>query len=278
MNRMTANYDTNKSDTHPTFKNAQALFCSYSTLQSNTNLKNNLIDTLDTEILDTFNTQNMREIFNEIILKYYPNELSIKSNFINQVLFKSNNHVTIFELPIGNSRIDLCKLNGSSIAYEIKTDLDNLLRLNKQLNDYLEIFEKVFVICSLNKLPDIEKQIVLPCGIYLYSISKHGNYKFQLYRHATPSKHLNSIKQLNILRKQELIKNFSVDPLVNRKDITSLILQEYSSSQINEIFKQVIKARYQNQWDFLKKNRSQIFEIDYQWFFKNTINPDLIYG
>jgi len=270
--------NTIKSNVHPTFKNAQALFSSYSTLQSNSILENNLIDTLDTAILNTFNSQNMREIYNKIILKYYPNELSVKSNFINQVLFKSNNHVTIFELPIGSSRIDLCKLNGSSNAYEIKTDLDNLLRLNKQLNDYLEIFEKVFVICSLNKLTDIEKQIIPLCGIYTYSISKHGNYKFQLHRHATFSEHLSPKKQLDILRKQDLIKNFTVGSLSNRKDITSLILHGYSSCQINEIFKQVIKARYQNQWDFLKNNRSQIYEIDYQWFFKNTINPDLIYG
>jgi len=261
----------------PTFKNAQALFCSYSTLQSTSNLEKKLLDTLDIEILKSFKSQTTREIFNKIILKYYPNELSVKSNFINQVLFKSNNHVTIFELPIGNSRIDLCKLNGSSIAYEIKTDLDNLLRLKNQLLNYLEIFEKVFVICSLNKLSDIEKQIVPSCGIYLYSISIHGNYKFQLYRHATSSDYINSKKQLNIFRKQELIKNFSVDCLTNRKDITSLILQEYSFSQINEIFKRVIKSRYQNQWDFLKNKSSQIYEIDYQWFFKNTINPDLIY-
>lgn len=275
---MAANYNIKQSNTHPTFKNAQSLFCSYSTLQSNTILENNLIDTLGLKTLNTSNTQNTRELFNEIILKYYPNELSVKSNFINQVLFKSNDHVTIFELPIGSSRIDLCKLNGSSTAYEIKTDLDNLLRLNKQLNDYLQIFEKVFVICSLNKLSDIEKQIIPICGIYTYSISIHGNYKFQLYRHAISSEYLNSKKQLDILRKQELIKNFSVTPLTNRNDVTSLILQEYSASQINEMFKQVIKRRYQNQWDFLKNNRSKIFEIDYQWFFKNTINPDLIYG
>lgn len=262
----------------PKFKIAQALYSSYTTLQSNSILENNLKDILDTAILNTFDTNDIRKIYNEIILKYYPNELSVKSNFINQVLFKSNNHVTIFELPIGSSRIDLCKMNSSSIAYEIKTDLDNLLRLNKQLNDYLEIFEKVFVICSLNKLPNIKKHIIPSCGIYTYSISKHGNYKFRLYRHATLSEHLNSKKQLNILRKQELIKYFSVKPLTNRKELTSLILFKYSSKQINEIFKQVIKARYEAQWTFLKSNKLEIFEIDYQWFFKNTINPKLIYS
>jgi len=275
---MNVNHNIKKCNLHPTFKDAQALFCSYSTLQSDTTLENNLTYSLDAALLNTFDTQSTREIYNKVILKYYPNEVSVKSNFINQVLFKSKNHVTIFELPIGSSRADLCKLNGSSVAYEIKTDLDNSLRLKKQLNDYLNIFEKVFVICSENKLKDIESQIIPTCGIYTYSITSRGNYKFKLYRHANISKQLNCKKQLDILRKQELIKNFSIDSLPNRKDLTSLILQQYSATRINEIFKQVIKNRYQTQWDFLKNNKSQILEIDYQWFFKNTINPDLIYG
>lgn len=275
---MNANRNTKRYNLLPTFRDAQALFCSYSTLQSNTTLANNLADTLDAALLNTFDTQSTREIYNKIILKYYPNEVSVKSNFINQVLFKSTNHVTIFELPLGSSRADLCKLNGSSIAYEIKTDLDNLVRLNKQLNDYLDIFEKVIIICSTNKLTDIETQILPTCGIYTYSISNRGNYKFQLYRPASLSKQLNCEKQLNILRKQELIKNFSVGSFFDRKDLTSLILHQYSPTEINEIFKQVIIHRYQSQWDFLKNNKSQILEIDYQWFFKNTINPDLIYS
>lgn len=274
---MPINHDYKKNNIHPTFKIAQTLFSSYSTLKLNNILENNLADTLDATILNTYQNQNAREIYNEIILKYYPNELSVKANFINQILFKSNNHVTIFELPIGGSRIDLCKLNGSSIAYEIKTDLDNLSRLNKQLNDYLEIFEKVFVICSSNKLTEIEKQIIPTCGIYTYTISKNGNYKFELYKHANFSKNLNSKKQLDILRKQELIKNFTTNSLTLREDISLLILKEYSQKQINEIFKKVIKTRYKNQWDFLKNNRSLIYEIDYQWFFKNNINPSIIY-
>lgn len=263
---------------HPTFENAQALYNLYSTLQSNANLKNGLVNIIDSVILNTFNTENTREVFNKIILRYYPNEISIKSNFINQILFKSNNHVTIFELPIGNSRIDLCKLNGSSVAYEIKTDLDNLSRLNKQLNDYLEIFEKVYVICSINRIPEVERHIMPDCGIYTYSISKYCNYRFQLYRNAIESLHINPAKQLNILQKQEHKKYFSDTSLTNRKDIITFILQQYSSSKINEIFKHAIKARYKNQWDFLKNNKSEIFEIDYQWFFKNNVNPTLIYS
>lgn len=262
----------------PTFKVAQALFISYSTLQSNNTLENNLANILGPSLINAFNTENIREIYNNIILKHYPNELSVKSNFINQVLLKPKNHVVIFEMPINASRVDLCKINGYSTAFEIKTDLDNCLRLNKQLNDYFDVFEKVFVICSENKLQEIELQIPSKCGIYVYSISSRGNYKFQIYRRATISKRFNNRKQLNILRKKEIEKNFSVPQSSSKEDLIISVLKKYSSAEINKLFKRIVKNRYQNQWEFLKNNKSQIFEIDYQWFFKNTINPALIYS
>lgn len=260
-----------------TFKAAQTLFQSYSTLQSNVTLEKTLKTILDSLDLTIKEYGDVREIYNNIILKNYPNELAVKSSFINNVLSKSDNHVTIFELPIGNSRIDLCKINGSSMAFEIKTDLDNLSRLDKQLNDYSEIFEKVFVICSLSKLPEIEKMVSASCGIYTYSI-RNGYYKFQLSKKATESNALNAKKQLNIFRKQELISHFKISSQLSRDEIISLILTKYSAKHINLIFKKTMKCRYQEQWDFLKKHRTRIYEIDYQWFFKNTVNPDLIYS
>ena len=63
--------------------------------------------------------ENIHKIYNRIILNYYPNEICIKSSFIKQILMNGKKHVTIFELPVGSSRADLCKINGESIAYEI---------------------------------------------------------------------------------------------------------------------------------------------------------------
>lgn len=261
-----------------TLKDAQILFSAYSPLQTNTVLKNTFLETVDTKYANTCNMDNIRKLYNSSILKYYPNEISVKASFINKVLFKTNNHVTIFELPVGNSRADLCKINGSSIAYEIKTDLDNLTRLNKQLDDYLKIFEKVFVICSINKLNSIEKQIIPSCGIYTYTISKNAIYSFQMYKNASLSQNIDTNKQLKILRKQELVNYFSLDPNLSKDNMISNILQSYPSNNINHLFKEIIKNRYRDQWLFLKNQHTNIFEIDYQWFFKNPINPQLIYN
>lgn len=263
---------------YPTFKDAQMLFSSYFTLQSYNILSETLKNTIDPTFINTLSFNNIREVYNNIILQYYPNETTIKSCFINQVLLKCRNHVTIFELPIGNSRADLCKINGTSVAYEIKTDLDNLQRLNKQINDYLQIFERVFVICSYKKLEDIKKQIAPSCGIYVYQMSSGGNLRFALYRNSSHSIRLDAQNQLSILRKQELKQYFNANNIQSREVMIENILNENTPDDINLKFKQIIKLRYHQQWNFLETNHSNILEIDYQWFFKNMINPKLIYN
>lgn len=77
MNYMNTNYYSKQRNLHLTFKNAQSLFCSYSTLQSNSILENNLTDILDTAILNTFDSLNKRfnSRFNirlkHVVTKYY---------------------------------------------------------------------------------------------------------------------------------------------------------------------------------------------------------------
>lgn len=51
----------------------------------------------------------------------------------------------------------------------------------------------------------------------------------------------------------------------------------YNDEFINRIFKQILKKRFEPQWTFLKKNHEYIYEIDYQWFYKNQIDPSRIY-
>ena len=36
-------------------------------------------------------------------------------------------------------------INGRGVVYEIKTDLDNLLRLENQIRDYYKVFSYVYV-------------------------------------------------------------------------------------------------------------------------------------
>lgn len=263
---------------YPTFKDAQQLYAHYSIIQNISSLYNNLLKNIDSSFLSTMANENIHEIYNKIILNYYPNEICIKSSFIKQILMNGKRHVTIFELPVGSSRADLCKINGESIAYEIKTDLDNFARLQKQINDYYKIFEKVFIICSETNVENILNLIPEKCGIYSYNQNRQKNYKFTLVREAFLENEISSSKQLQLIRKSEFYTYFLLDTsLRKRSDMIDSIIQTYSPDTINQIFKTILKHRFEKQWSFLKQNHNDILEIDYQWFYKNQIEPSRIY-
>ena len=61
-------------------------------------------------------------------------------------------------------------------------------------------------------------------------------------------------------------------------DSINEILNKYTVSKINKVFKQNFKNKYKKNWEFLSSNHEEILEIDYQWFFKNNITPSVIYG
>lgn len=264
---------------HVFFDICQQLYCDYNPLKQTKELYQSLISTFANYSMDTssIKIENTRKILNENILKYYPNEISIKSSFINNVLFKNNNHITIFELNSGTSRVDLCKMNGSSVAYEIKTDLDNLNRLNKQINDYLKLFENVYIICSTRNVQNIMKKIPTECGIYSYHITKAGRYIFKIEKEASLSSHIDSKTQLSLFTKLELNNFFNVHHFENKEELIKKLVNNYDKDTINRAFKDNFKSKYKKNWNFLYENHSEILEIDYQWFFKNNINPNLIY-
>lgn len=267
----------NRFENYIEFQDAQKLFASYSPLKTDDDLVKELGYILGNNTKSLLAEYSPRQLCNDIVSKHYPNETSVKSAFTNEILMKTKNHISVFELSVGSSRADICKINGTSIAYEIKTDLDNLQRLNKQLTDYLQVFEKVYVICSEGKAEKIKEYMPLECGIYIYRITKYGKYKFEILKSADFSKNINSKKQLHILTKQELSWNFNIDKALTKDKQLEQIIKEYGSEKINEIFKICMKQKYKEKWNFLRERHKEIYDIDYQWFFKYTIEPNIIY-
>lgn len=261
-----------------TFTNVQHLITNYSTMSSDKQLYELLYSVLPHYLDENSNIKNIREVYNELLLKYYPNETCIKSSFINQILLQGKTHVTIFELPVGSSRADLCKVNGKSIAYEIKTDLDNFNRLEKQLKDYSYLFEYTYLICSNKAVDKVMNDLPRNCGIYVYSFTQNGKIRFKLVKKATHSDLVSEKKQLEIFSEKELsnyFKELGVE-IIGTK--ISSICNSYSSEFINSTFKKMLKVRYCKQWSFIKENHNKIFEIDYQWFYKMQIEPSIIYN
>lgn len=90
----------------------------------------------------------------------YRNEYYYKNTLLNELLLKKHNlHSTaaLTELPIGNSKADFVMINGKGIVYEIKTDLDNLLRLQNQIDDYFKVFSYVNVVVGRKQLGNVNE-------------------------------------------------------------------------------------------------------------------------
>ena len=95
------------------------------------------------------------------LLKNYKNEYVYKNILTNKLLLKKyslKNTVALNEFNIGKSIADFVLLNGEARVYEIKTELDNLEKLDKQVLDYCKFADKVYIVTSskhINKLIEL---------------------------------------------------------------------------------------------------------------------------
>ncbi len=69
------------------------------------------------------------------------------------------------------SRVDMLVVNGTTTAYEIKTDLDDLTRLRKQTDLSLEAFDRVIVVCSERAANPVRRETDERVGIYALTAS-----------------------------------------------------------------------------------------------------------
>lgn len=197
----------------------------------------------------------IKATMNELAATYYHNEAFIKSSFIKKELLKGN-HVTLYEFPVGSSRTDLCRVNGHSYAYEIKTRFDTLDRLNKQLSDYLLAFEYVYVVCSLEKENEVLAIIPQEVGLFVYD-DKKKNPVFIQKKEASFSPFINSSIQLSTL------------PYSARRELEKNKGSERYQSLVDLAFKEQIKKHYRANWDYLKGNMKNIEPLDWQRSFKH---------
>lgn len=195
----------------------------------------------------------IRYIYNSM-KKDYRCEYVYKNELINELLLKkygTDNTVVINEFKVGNSVADMVLFNGTSKAFEIKTELDSEKRLNGQLTDYTGIFKECYIVTHESL---VKKYLDTDEKIGVIAILKHGNFfKMEEVRKATVSEEINAGILMRSLRTEEY-KNiialyFGQLPSVSNFqmfDECALLMQEIPNSELNSLFISELKKRASN--------------------------------
>jgi hypothetical protein len=95
-----------------------------------------------------------KELLDEIYLELsssYRTEYVYKNILLNRKLIKEyrlENTIVLNEFKVGNSIADFVLLNGKARIFEIKTELDSLTKLKKQISDYFTFATEVYIVTS----------------------------------------------------------------------------------------------------------------------------------
>lgn len=213
-----------------------------------------------------------KEVYNHIIMNYGKNETIIKYNLIKEFI-ENPEDIGLLEFNVGNSRLDIGKINGNSYAYEIKTELDNTSRLEKQIKDYEKIFEFIYVVCHYRHLEQTRKIIPQKVGIKVFDI-QDGRVTFEDIRKAKINKSIKKESLLESISSKEyefiIKKHLNVNEMpLYKKDKIRLVDKNIKKDNLMQIYKEIIKLRQSKKWYHIKKEFNVILPIELQDIYNN---------
>lgn len=218
------------------------------------------------------------QVINDLFLRNYQCERIIKY-FLLKKLMGLKENIVAFEMCVGSSRIDICRINGHTYAYEIKTEYDSFKRLQTQLPTYRKYFDYVYVVTPLNRINDLIQNIPGDCGIIGYTIKK-GVCRFSYKRRAQKNNcdiHL-CIQSFSTLELTKFIKMMGSKKIPMHRVEKEIIATELGCKKNAwKIYRTILKERYVKKWNFIVENREKILPIDMQEFFSSTLSPEIFY-
>ena len=164
-------------------------------------------------------------------------EADIKSLALNELTKKkliNSDSLVINEFTIGNflRRVDLViTSNNKTIAFEIKSEADTLKRLDGQIAEYLNYFDKVIVIADSKFTPQIIDK--LPDNVGFWELS---DTKFKVLKKGKLAKKISNEHLLDLMDVTDLTKLTAKLKIKSLKDRESLIgsLSNVPNSRLRE--------------------------------------------
>lgn len=216
----------------------------------------------------TTNNKTKIEYLYKIIEKHYRNEYLFKNIIFNKLLLgrhSLNTTSALTELWINNSKADFVMFNGKATVYEIKTVLDNLDRLDNQLNDYFKVFDYVEIIVDEVHLPKItERYKESDVGI---SILTKRNSISSVKKPTQTVQHFSYESLYKILRKQErkniLEKFYRELPNVTQFEEFERYYILFKQIPLIEVQKMVL-MELKRRGEKAKENKDYLLEVPYE--------------
>ena len=183
-------------------------------------------------------------------------EKQIKAILIDQLMQNSPNHQIICsEVPLlgGKRWVDILEIKPNSlIAYEIKSDLDNLSKIENQINDYTETFNEVYIVLS-KKFIDKYK---VPSKIGYFLVDSNMR-SVSLKRKSSKKIHLSKENLSYFLWKKD------IPPVFKKKheDIISIrkkLVQKSTTKDLHQLAIKALEKRYRHRFDLFLKERDNV--------------------
>lgn len=193
----------------------------------------------------------------EYVSKKYRNEYYYKNVLLNKLVFgihRPTSNSALTEITVGDAKADFILVNGKAIVYEIKTELDNLERLNNQIHEYYKAFRYVTV-ATYKKNYDTVLNHLTNSNVGVCVITQEGRIEKKFGR--MPSEYLGDLDAktiFHILRKNE----FEEIIINNIGNLPKCSAVDYYSNCFDLINKKMDLLTFQNQMELKLKKRPKV--------------------
>lgn len=135
--------------------------------------------------------------------QHHRNEYWYKNELLNRFVLQHQHVSAIREYPVGEAITDFIVCSGDdALVLEIKTELDTLKRLRKQIDSYYQAFDKVALVTVPDKVATVTRKDILPPTVGIYEMQNDG--QLLNLRKAVPYKDkLDAHVMFRLLRKNE---------------------------------------------------------------------------
>lgn len=185
----------------------------------------------------------------------------IKCLFIDYLLSRSKELIIGNELMYGIKRkvVDLVVLqNKKIIAVEIKSDSDNLSRLEEQISEYKKIFDYVLIITTEKHVSRISEIVPSEIGIYVFK----ENLLMKKFRNPRIQRSKDKVEMLYSINAKYLCK---LEGLTLSKYDTDEIRLKYAkrrTSSIQEILLMYLTQKYKERFTLFMNERGLLTHIE----------------